>query len=119
MANETTTLPEPLITSDPDRLGGTPCFAGTRVPVKTLFDHLAAGDPLDVFLDDFPDISREQAIAVLNASRAALFAAAIVREAYVASEDELAAIAEAEAQLARGERVPKADVDAVWRRHGL
>lgn len=119
MANETTTLPEPLITSDPDRLGGTPCFTGTRVPVKTLFDHLTAGDPLDAFLGDFPDVSREQAIAVLNASKAALLADAIEREAYEASEEELAAIAEAEAQLARGERVPKTEVDAFWRRHGL
>lgn len=119
MADATTTLPDPFMTCDPDRLGGTPCFTGTGVPVKTLFDHLAAGDRLDDFLTDFPDVSRDQAIAVLNASKAALFAAAIGREAYVASEDELAAIAEAEAQLARGERVPKAEVDAFWRRHGL
>lgn len=119
MAEETTTLPDPLITSHPDRMGGTPCFAGTRVPVKTLFDFLEDGAPLDEFLTSYPDISREQAIAVLKASKAALFAAAIEREAYVASEEELAAIAEAEAQLSRGERVPQAAVDAFWRRHGL
>lgn len=119
MADETTTLPDPLITSDPDRLGGTPCFTGTRVPVQTLFDHLTAGDRLDDFLIDFPDVSREQAIEVLNASKAALFAASIERETYVASEKELAAVDEAEEQLARGERVPKAEVDAFWRRHGL
>jgi uncharacterized protein (DUF433 family) len=58
-------LPDPLITSDPNRLGGTPVFAGTRVPVQTLFDHLAADDPLHVFLDDFPSITREHAQAVL------------------------------------------------------
>ncbi len=59
-------LPEPLIWSDPGRLGGTPCFYGTRVPVKTLFDHLEAGDPLEVFLEDFPSVSREHAQAVLQ-----------------------------------------------------
>jgi uncharacterized protein (DUF433 family) len=66
-------LPDPLIVSDPKRLGGTPVFAGTRVPVRTLFDHLEAGDPLDVFLEDFPDVSREHAVAVLEfAQRAAI-----------------------------------------------
>lgn len=59
-------LPDPLIISDANRLGGTPVFNGTRVPVQTLFDHLEAGDPLDVFLDDFPDVTREHAIAVLE-----------------------------------------------------
>ena len=67
------TLPDPLINSDPRRQDGAPVFAGTRVPVQTLFDHLEAGDPLAVFLDDFPDVSREHAIAVLEfAQRAAL-----------------------------------------------
>ena len=61
-----------LITIDPELLGGTPVFAGTRVPVKTLFDHLEAGDPLEVFLDDFPSVSRELAVAVLEEARAAL-----------------------------------------------
>jgi uncharacterized protein (DUF433 family) len=60
-------LPNPLIVSDPERQGGTPVFAGTRVPVRTLFDHIETGDPLDVFLDDFPDVSREHAIAVCPA----------------------------------------------------
>lgn len=53
---------EPLINVDPEILGGTPVFMGTRVPVKTLVDHLAAGDPLEVFLEDFPSVTREQAI---------------------------------------------------------
>ncbi len=44
---------------------GTPCFAGTRVPVKTLFDYLAAGDSLDRFLEHFPSVAREQAIELL------------------------------------------------------
>jgi uncharacterized protein (DUF433 family) len=61
-----------LITIDPELLSGTPVFAGTRVPVKTLFDHLEAGDSLEVFLDDFPSVSRELAIAVLEEARAAL-----------------------------------------------
>lgn len=55
-----------VIHSDPDILGGTPVFVGTRVPVKTLLDYLEAGDPLDEFLDHFPSVSREQAIAVLE-----------------------------------------------------
>lgn len=59
-------LPQPLITIDPGRLGGTPCFTGTRVPVKTLFDHLEAGDPLEVFLENFPSVTRAHAQAVLR-----------------------------------------------------
>lgn len=57
---------EPLVTSDPERMGGTPVFAGTRVPVRTLFDHLVAGDGLDIFLDDFPTVTREQALALIK-----------------------------------------------------
>ena len=55
-----------LITVDPDILGGTPVFTGTRVPVESLFDHLEAGVSLDEFLDDFPSVSKEQAITLLN-----------------------------------------------------
>ena len=54
-----------LITIDPDIHSGTPVFAGTRVPIKTLFDHLEAGESLESFLNDFPSVSRELAIAVL------------------------------------------------------
>jgi uncharacterized protein (DUF433 family) len=61
-----------LITVDPEILGGTPVFAGTRVPIKTLFDHLEAGDSLEVFLDDFPSVSRELALAILEEARTAL-----------------------------------------------
>ena len=61
-----------LITVDPEIHGGTPVFVGTRVPIKTLFDHLEAGDSIDVFLDDFPSVSRELAVAVLEQARAAL-----------------------------------------------
>ncbi|MFA7241865.1 MAG: DUF433 domain-containing protein [Sulfuricellaceae bacterium] len=60
---------------DPDILGGAPCFAGTRVPVKTLFDFLENGDSLDVFLDEFPSVRHDQAVALLEESRQALLAA--------------------------------------------
>lgn len=63
-----------LITVDPEIHSGTPVFAGTRVPVKTLFDHLEAGHSLEVFLSDFPSVSRELAVAVLEEARAALIA---------------------------------------------
>ena len=62
----------PLITVDPEIHSGTPVFAGTRVPVRALFEHLEAGDPLEVFLDDFPSVSRELAVAVLEKAHAAL-----------------------------------------------
>jgi uncharacterized protein (DUF433 family) len=61
-----------LITVDPEIHSGSPVFVGTRVPVKTLFDHLEAGDSLEVFLDDFPSVSRELAVAVLEQAQAAL-----------------------------------------------
>jgi len=54
------------VEKDPQRLGGEPVFRGTRVPVKSLFDHLSAGDSLETFLDDFPGVSREQVQAVLE-----------------------------------------------------
>jgi uncharacterized protein (DUF433 family) len=56
----------PLIVSDPEILSGIPVFAGTRVPVKTLFDYLEAGHPLEEFLDDFPTVTRERAQALLQ-----------------------------------------------------
>ena len=55
-----------LITTDPDILGGQPVFAGTRVPIETLFDHLEAGVPLAEFLADFPTVSKAQAVALLE-----------------------------------------------------
>jgi uncharacterized protein (DUF433 family) len=54
------------ITIDPEILGGHPVFEGTRVPVETLFDHLETGVTLDEFLDDYPTVSKEKAIAVLE-----------------------------------------------------
>lgn len=61
-----------VIHSDRDYVSGTPIFKGTRVPVDTLFDFLAAGDNLDDFLDGFPTVSREQAIEALNLASHAL-----------------------------------------------
>jgi uncharacterized protein (DUF433 family) len=55
-----------VIHSDPEILGGTPVFCGTRVPMKNLIDYLAAGDTLDQFLDDFPSVRREQAVTALR-----------------------------------------------------
>jgi len=60
---------ETVVHRDPEILGGTPVFAGTRVPVKTLFDYLGSGDGLEVFLDAFPSVSREQAVAALEMAR--------------------------------------------------
>ncbi len=61
-----------FIESSDDRLGGTPVFTGTRVPVQTLIDHLEAGDRLDDFLSDFPSVSRTQALAALEFAKKAL-----------------------------------------------
>lgn len=58
-----------LIDRNPDILGGTPVFAGTRVPVRILIEYLEAGDPLDEFLDNFPTVSRNQAVGVLELAR--------------------------------------------------
>ncbi len=57
---------------DPEIQSGAPVFAGTRVPIKNLFDYLEAGDSLDVFLDQFPTVSRELAVAVLAQASASL-----------------------------------------------
>jgi uncharacterized protein (DUF433 family) len=62
----------PLIQRSENILGGTPVFAGTRVPVKTLLDYLEGGETLDEFLDDFPAVSKDQAINVLEKMKEAL-----------------------------------------------
>jgi uncharacterized protein (DUF433 family) len=64
------------VTRDPEILGGTPVFRGTRVPVKTLFDYLMGGDRLAEFLDDFPTVTEAQALAVLKAAELSVEAAA-------------------------------------------
>ena len=63
-----------IIHSEPDIMGGTPVFVGTRVPVKTLLDYLEAGERLDEFLDDFPSVTREQALAALELAKEMLTA---------------------------------------------
>jgi uncharacterized protein (DUF433 family) len=68
-----------IITVDEDILGGQPVFRGTRVPVESLFDHLEAGVPLDEFLDDFPTVSKEQAIALLDAANKLLTSKNVAR----------------------------------------
>ena len=64
--------PKLVVHRDPEILGGTPVFAGTRVPVRILFEYLEAGDSLEVFLDQFPSVRREQAIAALELAREVL-----------------------------------------------
>ena len=61
-----------IVCKDPDVMGGVPVFAGTRVPVRILVEHLAGGYSLDDFLDDYPSVSREQAVALLRRSVAML-----------------------------------------------
>ena len=61
-----------VITSDPEVQGGAVVFAGTRVPLKNLIDYLEAGDSLEEFLDDFPSVAREQAVAALELAQDAL-----------------------------------------------
>jgi uncharacterized protein (DUF433 family) len=72
MANEIASV----IHSDPNIMGGTPVFVGTRVPFQTLLDYLEAGNPLGEFLDDFPTVSRDQAVAALEQAKEALLARA-------------------------------------------
>jgi uncharacterized protein (DUF433 family) len=61
-----------VISSDPEVQGGTPVFTGTRVPVKNLIDYLEAGDSLEQFLEDFPSVTHDQAIAALELAKEAL-----------------------------------------------
>jgi uncharacterized protein (DUF433 family) len=68
------------VKTDPKIMHGTPCFAGTRVAIETLFDWLEEGQTLDYFLEQFPSVEREQALAVLEAAkREALRTAAAIR----------------------------------------
>ncbi len=62
----------PTIDRNPDILGGTPVFPGTRVPVRILMEHLEAGDRLDEFLEDYPTVSRTQAVALLEQAKVLL-----------------------------------------------
>ena len=68
--------PKRIVHSDPEILGGTPVFVGTRVPVASLFDWLEGGESLDYYLENFPSVKRDQAIAALELSFEALTRAA-------------------------------------------
>jgi uncharacterized protein (DUF433 family) len=67
---------QPVVHSDPNILGGTPVFAGTRVPAQSLFDYLEGGETLDEFLRQFPSVRRDQALAALDLARDTLLARA-------------------------------------------
>jgi len=60
------------VSIDPEVMSGTPVFAGTRVPVQNLFDYIEGGDDLSEFLDDFPSVSKEAAIAILEMAKQTL-----------------------------------------------
>lgn len=74
--NSTMSRRVPVIHSDPDILGGIPVFVGTRVPFRNLIDYIERGHSLDEFLDEFPSVSREQAVAALEAAHEAVTASA-------------------------------------------
>lgn len=65
-----------IVCCDPEVLGGTPVFVGTRVPIQSLFDYLEGGETLDEFLRQFPSVRRDQAVAALDLARATLLAGA-------------------------------------------
>ena len=65
-----------VVRSDPEIMSGTPCFSGTRVPARTLIDYLEGGDSLNDFLEDFPTVSRKQAIAFLEEASERMLVAA-------------------------------------------
>lgn len=68
-----------VISTDREILAGEPVFAGTRVPLRNLFDYLEAGDSLEIFLDAFPDVTRDQAVAALEIAREAVTSSATSR----------------------------------------
>lgn len=67
-------MSDPLITLSPETMGGTPVFAGTRVPVQTLFEYLEAGDTIDDFLAGFPTVTREQVVVLLETAKGRVLA---------------------------------------------
>lgn len=74
--DKTPSTPASVVLRDPEVMHGEPVFRGTRVPVRTLFDYIEAGDPLERFLDHFPSVRREQAVAVLEEAAALIGRAA-------------------------------------------
>lgn len=65
-------MKHPVIHRDPDILGGTPVFRETRVPIRALFDYFEAGDSIAGFLDDFPSVTRDQALELLELAKASV-----------------------------------------------
>ena len=63
-----------VITVDPEIMSGAPCFAGTRVPVQTLFEYLEAGDTIDDFLEGYPTVTREQVVVLLETAKGRVLA---------------------------------------------
>jgi uncharacterized protein (DUF433 family) len=74
MTPEQKALLADVIWIDPDRMSGTPCFKGTRVPIQTLIDHIEGNSTLDDFLEGFPSVSREQAIQFIELAKDNLIA---------------------------------------------
>ena len=68
------------VSIDPDIMSGTPVFAGTRVPVQNLFDYIEGGDDLSEFLDDFPSVTKEAAVAVLEMAKLSLTSEKLLHE---------------------------------------
>ena len=68
------------VSIDPEVMSGTPVFAGTRIPVQNLFHYMEGGDDLTEFLDDFPSVSKEAAIAVLEMARLSLTSEKVLHE---------------------------------------
>ena len=69
-------MDKPILSRSPDIIGGTPVFAGTRVPIQTLLDYPEAGDSIDEFLKGFPTVKRDQVIAFLEEAKARMVATA-------------------------------------------
>ena len=95
---------------DPEVQGGELIFAGTRVPVKSLFDHLESGDSIEDFLEGFPSVHREQVMAVLGDIEDLAVVQTRRSESTIAHEDILAALAEAEADIAAGRLLSSEEV---------
>jgi uncharacterized protein (DUF433 family) len=70
--NGSSATKQSVVSCDPEIMGGTPVFRGTRVPVQTLLDYLEAGDSIDEFLDGFPSVKRDQVVAFLEQAAASL-----------------------------------------------
>ena len=68
------------VSIDPETMGGTPVFKGTRVPIQTLFDYIEGGDPLEEFLDDFPTVTREHSIQVLEMAKKTMTTEKVLHE---------------------------------------